>query len=128
MPPREITEHIEDGTLAFDAFSDHASWNTFGLYISKVEVPVAVIRSTAPNKLRIFKGYGEKIADQRLNHQGRILWNFEGIQQIMIVWLNEEGKALDMSIFKGRIVRGMDAQLYTYLMESIEVEVIDFVV
>ena len=74
MPVEELVEMIEKGTLHFNAFSNDPAMNTFGFYIGKVEVPVAIIKSTGPNKLRVYRGFGKEVAAQRLKHDGRVLF------------------------------------------------------
>jgi hypothetical protein len=118
-----IAEKIEKGILGFNAFSEDPRINTFGFYIGKVEVPVAVIKSIGINKIRVYRGFGKEVAQQRLNHDGRVLWNFEGEYQLSIIQLSSEGEALDMSLFHGKVSRGKDAQLYGFLMENIIVEI-----
>lgn len=125
MAAEELAQQIEKGTLHLNAFSNDPAVNTFGLYIGKVEVPVAIIRSVGKNKVRVYRGFGKEVAVQRLNHDGRVLWNFEGTQQTMIVLLEQEsGEALDLTLFDGKVERALDATLHDFLMESVTIQVL----
>jgi len=128
MKQQEIFEDIQHGLLRFDAFSDDKWWNTFTLIVGTIEVGVSIIRSTGRNSLRIFRGFGKEVADQRSNHDSRVLWNFAGNQKLTIIRLNEKGEAIDLSLSRAILKRGMDAQMYGFRMETVDVVISELLV
>jgi len=120
-----IQNTIQSDELLLNANSQNRERNTFEFIVDKISIPVSMIASLGKNKIRVFRGYGEKVAQQRPQNAASIFNNIEGEKTIEIIVYDAQENVADRLQFKAKIRRGLDSEMYGFRMETVVIETIN---
>lgn len=119
-----LLQRLQTGKLRLNAQNKNPVFSSFMFSIGGKEIPVAVIMSVGINRIRIFRGYGEKIAAIKPENKERLFSALLHEKKFEIWRLDQDtGEALDVVVFEGKIKVGHDAEMWGFLMETIVVDV-----
>lgn len=120
-----IYKRIQEKCLILDAFQESSKWSIFIFAVDGTEIAAAVIKSdeTEPNTLKIYRGYGIKLAIFKPENKDPIYYTILGKHNIQIMRFDEEQDKLDSISFKGEIIKQNDVLLYGFRMECVKVRV-----